>query len=135
MKKIIFTFISAISLFGADAQTLIEQNGCMNCHNIMGRKQAPAFMGVARRNLMMYGNDARNQIKNSIKNGSSGKYPMFRDSAMPSFSNLSDEDLDAIVTWIFDEYSQNKQKMQAHKMGGGRGHGKGMGRGMNNMSW
>lgn len=111
MKKVIFTALaSATILFGVTAEELVQQNGCMECHNIMGKKAAPAFKGVARKNIQWYGDKAHANIVASIKNGSTGKYPNFAGAQMPSYSHINQEDLDRIGEWILYQY--NKQKMK-----------------------
>ncbi len=125
MKKIVL-FLGVVgvfgSLFAADAQTLLEQNGCMACHNIMGKKTAPAFMGVARRNLRFEGANAKANIINSIKNGSKGKYRYFTNTQMPPFPNISATDLDTIATYILSlKPPKGARRGQGGGMGGGRG--------------
>jgi len=128
MKKLILSsFILTTTIFAQDVQTILTNNGCMGCHAIASRKAAPAFAGIAKRNLRFNGDNAANVIKNSIKNGSSGKYPRFNDTAMPAFSNLSEDELDEISTFILMQAS----KATGH--GGGMGmHGGKGGRGMMN---
>ncbi len=109
MKKIFIIAVATVSmLFAQNAEILVKENGCMECHNIMGKKVAPAFKGTARKNLKRYGNDAKLQIIKSIKNGSKGKYRNFSDTSMPAYSNLSDKELDEISTWILELYTKNR---------------------------
>ncbi|AKF25297.1 hypothetical protein YH65_07765 [Sulfurovum lithotrophicum] len=113
MKKVIVTFgltaMIATSVFAGDpAQTLIEKNKCMSCHNIMGMKDAPPFAGIAWRNSRINANTAKATLKNSIKNGSHGKYPMFSNTRMPSFSHLSDKELDTLATWVLSQAQNMK---------------------------
>jgi len=117
MKKIILTVTVVSSLFALSGYDLIEQNGCTACHAIASKKSAPAFAGIARKNLRFYGSEAKYNIINSIKNGSQGKYRNFTNTAMPAFDNISSSDLDIIADFILSQSSKAK------------GHG-GMGRGM-----
>jgi cytochrome c551/c552 len=106
-----------VSLFAANsAESLIEQNGCLACHAVASKKAAPAFAGIAMRNKRFEGANAKMVIMNSIKDGSSEKYRMFSGSAMPAFSNLSEEDLSTLADYILSQSS--KAKMQ------GKGRGK-----------
>ena len=110
MKKAIFAFgitLMTGTLLQAtpSAQILVEQNGCMSCHNIMGMKDAPPFAGISWRNARA-GASAKAILKQSIKNGSQGKYPMFSNIAMPSFSHLNDQELDTLAEWVLSQ-SQN----------------------------
>ena len=114
MKKIIatlsITVMMATSGFAADsdsAKVLIEKNGCMSCHNIMGMKAAPPFSGISWRNSRG-GASAKSTLKHSIKNGSHGKYPMFSNTKMPAFSHLSDKELDTLATWVLAQSKNMK---------------------------
>jgi cytochrome c551/c552 len=122
MKKLILSLGLASLIFANDGAILLEQNGCMSCHNIYGPNKAPAFMGISRRNLNFYSYDkAKEKIINSIKNGSSGQYRYFVDAQMPSFPNISNQDLDKIATYILN-LSNNMPK--GHNGRGGM-HGRG----------
>ncbi len=92
---------------GDSAEVLIEKNNCMSCHNIMGMKDAPPFVGIAHRNKRM--GNAKKTIENSIKNGSKGKYPMFSNTEMPSFSHLSKNDLNTLSKWVLSQSSKMMQ--------------------------
>ncbi len=120
MKKIILALgvvgLLSSSSFATDATTILNNNGCMSCHNIMGKKDAPAFMGVARRNMRFEGTNAKANIINSIKNGSKGTYRNFTNNEMPPYPNLSDSDLNTIADYILT--LNNKRGM--------KGKGKGM---------
>ena len=110
MKKVIIalslTTIAATFTFATDsAKVLIEKNGCMSCHNIMGMKKAPPFAGISWRNSRA-SQSAKAILKNSIKNGSQGKYPMFSQTKMPAFSHLNDKELDTLASWVLSQ-SQN----------------------------
>ena len=121
MKKLILTILVASSVLLANSgEELIKQNGCMECHNIMGKKDAPAFMGTAKKNLKWYGNEAKANIIKGIKNGSKGKYRQFADTQMPAYSNISENDLDTIASWILSEFQKKRATMpnQGQQMGG-----------------
>ena len=110
MKKLIFTLAMVIGVMsssvyaGDSAENIIAKNNCMSCHNIMGMKAAPPFAGIAYRNTR-WGSNAKESIMNSIKNGSSGKYPMFANTKMPSFSNLTQNELSTVADWILSQAS------------------------------
>ena len=110
MKRVItalsITVITGSFAFAADsAKILVEKNGCMSCHNIMGMKKAPPFAGIAWRHSHA-SQSAKAILKSSIKNGSHGKYPMFSNTKMPSFSHLNDKELDTLAAWVLAQ-SQN----------------------------
>ena len=111
-------------LFAQSAQELIKENGCLACHAVASKKAAPAFAGIGKRNKRFEGANAKTIIMNSIKNGSSGKYPMFSNSAMPAFPNFSQEELSILADYILAQSSKAKGK------GMGQGRCMGMGRGM-----
>ncbi len=110
MKKLFLGLISIgllISpLLAKDVRTILKENKCMKCHNIMGMKSAPPFSGIARMNSGWFG-VSKSSIKNSIKNGSQGKYPMFSNEKMPAFANLSDKELDILTNWIIKQGSNS----------------------------
>ena len=123
MKKIIVTTLVLGSvLFAQSAQEIIDSNGCLACHAVASKKAAPAFAGIGKRNKRFEGNQAKATIMNSIKNGSQGKYPMFANSAMPPYPNLSQEELSTVADYILAQSAKAK--------GRGMCQGKGMGRGM-----
>jgi len=125
MKKIILVgLVVTGTLFAGSAEELMKQNGCFACHAVASKKSAPAFAGIGMRNKRFEGANAKEVIMQSIKNGSKGKYPMFSDTAMPAFSNFTQEELGTLADYILS---------QAPKAKGHRGHGrcggkKGMGR-------
>ena len=112
MKKVVLTLLLTSGVVFASGEQLVQSNGCMDCHNIMGKKLAPAFMGVARKNIQWFGNDAKSKIIESIKNGSKGKYPQFSSSEMPAYGHLSGEEIDTIASWILEEFEKNQQFMK-----------------------
>jgi len=119
MKKIILGLVIYGSLaFSSDipinVEKILNDNNCRSCHNIVGPHKAPPFAGISRRNLRWYGNNAKNVIIKSIKNGSYGKYPPFSDTQMPSFSNLDDNQLEILANWILS--------LANYTQGYGRGH-------------
>ena len=127
MKKIIVTAaVFGNLLFAQSAQELIKENGCLACHAIASKKAAPAFAGIGKRNKRFEGGNAKATIMNSIKNGSSGKYPMFSDSAMPAFPNFSQEELSTLANYILAQSSKAQCKGKGHGMGQGMGMGRGM---------
>ena len=125
MKKfILMTTMCILSIEAKIATDLIEKYGCTSCHQITGKKSAPAFRGVANRNLRFNGSDAKTAIIESIKKGSKGKYPNFNGAQMPPYPDLSKAELNTLSEWII---SLGNKK-------GGMGRGRGKGRGMG-ISW
>jgi len=104
MKKTVFSLIGVVlltfSLNAKDAKELIKENNCMSCHNEIGPKDAPSFKGIARRNIRWYGiEETKMAIKNTILNGSRGKYRKFLGKEMPLY-NLTEEDLNTLTEYI-----------------------------------
>ena len=127
MKKLAFmTVLVTSSLFAQTATEIMNDNGCMACHAIASKKSAPAFAGIAKRNMRFEGTGAKATIMNSIKNGSSGKYPHFSGTKMPAFSHLSDAELTTVADYILAQSSKANCNS-----GGGRGNGGSMGMGRN----
>ncbi len=134
MKRFILTTVVASSmciggfstLYASSGEELAKANGCMECHNIMGKKLAPAFMGTARKNIKWFGIDAKIHIVESIKKGSKGKYRNFTNIQMPEYGHISNDDLDVIASWILSEYEKNRklnlnQRRNSQNQGQGRG--------------
>ena len=131
MKKLVVSMVVlGTVLFANTAEDLVNQNGCLECHAVASKKNAPAFAGIGKRNKMFNGDNAKASIIASIKNGSTGKYPRFSSTAMPAFANLSDDELNIIADWILAQSSKAKGQgggMGGGGMGGGQGQGRGMG--------
>jgi len=119
------TLFLAGSLYASSAESIIEQNGCLACHAVASKKAAPAFAGIGMRNKRFNGSAAKETIMNSIKNGSSGKYPRFSNSAMPAYPNLTQEQLSSVADYILAQSSKAKRHFG---QGMGKGQGMGMGR-------
>ena len=96
MKIIYILFFFIVSLFANE--TMIEKNGCLECHQTRGAKLAPGWMGISKR-----ANSVGDLVK-AIKNGSKGKYPnpKFAGIQMPSFKNIKAEELDSMALWIYN---------------------------------
>ncbi|MBN2782588.1 MAG: cytochrome c [Campylobacterales bacterium] len=110
IKKLSFLIVILITFIKAeDIPNVVLQNGCMDCHNVMGKKSAPAFMGIARKNKTQFSDTAREKIESSIKNGSSGAYRQFSDQVMPSYEHFTPDELNEISEWIFSLEMPNKR--------------------------
>ena len=109
---LIFIGLICSSVLAKSAEEILKQNNCMKCHNIRGMKLAPPFSMIVHMNSGWLGLP-ENDIKESIKNGSQGKYPMFSNTSMPAFKNLTDEELDTLMSWI---KSQNQKGMRNNMM-------------------
>jgi cytochrome c551/c552 len=124
MRKSILA-LSLISSILFASEELASTNGCLECHKITYGEVAPAFAGIAKKNLRF--NDrsmAKEIIIDSIKNGSSGKYRRFSSTTMPNFSHFNESELDSLAEWILSLESLAKSK----NFGGGMGMGnRGMG--------
>lgn len=115
MLALLFIGLINSSLSAKTAEEILKQNNCMSCHNIRGMKSAPPFSMIIKMNKGWFG-VPENDIKNSIKNGSQGKYPMFFNSNMPAFKNLTDAELDTLMSWIKAQSSKGmRNNMMHHK--------------------
>jgi len=94
MKKILIliTAIYNISL-AMSGENIVNQYGCMECHGIKKGKTAPAFEDIAKKAEIK-------NIKDSIKNGSQGKYKKFTQNIMPEFDYFTNNELENIAKWI-----------------------------------
>ncbi len=123
MKRLSIALIGMCTLLSAQsAQQIIEQKGCLGCHAVAMKKNAPAFTGIAKRNLRFEGENAKAVIMQSIKNGSKGKYPKFSNAIMPAYPDMSVGELNTVAEYILSQASKAKR-------GGGGAQGRGMQRG------
>ena len=74
-----------------------KQNGCLACHGFTEKIVGPAYADVAAKYKGQA--DAAVQLREHIKQGGSGRWGPV---PMPPQSNLSDQDLKAIVDWLLD---------------------------------
>lgn len=77
------------------ARKIAIKNGCLGCHKVDKKIVGPAFKAIAKK----YKNSTTN-IKDSIQNGSKGKWKDSHGAMMPAFKNLSDKDLEILSKWI-----------------------------------
>lgn len=75
-------------------EQLVRKNGCLSCHDILKVKIAPSFQQISKI-------ASKDEMKNSLLNGSKGRYKNFRKTTMPPLGkNISSKDLEDITTWI-----------------------------------
>ncbi len=74
-------------------QLLAGQNGCLSCHAKNFKKVGPSFKEIAKKLTI-------NKIKNSIKNGSKGKWKECKNIPMPAFKKINDKEISTIAQWI-----------------------------------
>ncbi len=74
-------------------QLLAGQNGCLSCHARKFKKVGPSFEDISKKLTI-------SQIKNSIKNGSKGKWKECKNIPMPSFKKIGNQDTETIAKWI-----------------------------------
>ena len=77
-------------------QLLAGQNGCLSCHAKNFKKVGPSFEEIAKKLTI-------SQIKNSIKNGSKGKWKECKKIPMPAFKKISDKEIEFIASWIKED--------------------------------
>ncbi|WP_200762276.1 c-type cytochrome [Nitrosophilus alvini] len=81
-------------------EKLAQENGCFACHNVMGAKKGPGFIGISLRYKREYGEGAVGKLADVIKNGSKGRWPRFKKIVMPAYLTMHEEDRIAIAEWI-----------------------------------
>lgn len=79
-------------------ERLARKHGCLSCHGVEKKKMGPSFRAIAKR----YKVDAV-QIRESIRLGSQEKWPESRHAKMPSFKQLTNEELDIVTKWIMEQ--------------------------------
>ena len=105
MKKIILiTLLLSAIVYGSTGEEIAKKVGCLHCHIMDKRSIAPAFLGIARRNIRRNPNNAREKMIHAIKNGSHGEYRHYKSKTMPAHPNLSDKEINTLVSWILDSY-------------------------------
>jgi cytochrome c len=76
-------------------QALARKNDCLGCHSVARQLVRLSFKDVAARYAGQ--GDALEQLQNSIRNGSSGKWCEL---PMPPHPKLSTADLKKLATWV-----------------------------------
>jgi len=67
---------------------------CLSCHKINKKLVGPSFKEISQKKDL-------NTIKNSIKNGSKGRWKNIK-ASMPAFNNIPNNELETISKWIKD---------------------------------
>jgi len=89
-------FISSSYAQNSSGPNLVQQYGCLNCHNTDQKLVGPAYKAVSEK----YQADtmsAINTLAQKIKTGGAGNWGRI---PMPPHPNISDEDAKTMVTWI-----------------------------------
>ena len=100
-RKLLYLFSTALFSWGAWAQApsgsaLVQQYGCLNCHNVDQKLVGPAYKAVSEK----YKSDreaASIVLAKKIKAGGAGNWGRI---PMPPHPNVSDDDAKQMVTWI-----------------------------------
>jgi len=104
MKQILTVTVSLlISAFttgananqNTDAYELAQQSGCLSCHATDKKIVGPAFHAVAEKYKGESGAEA--ELVNKVKYGGKGNWGNI---AMPSHSNMPNDDIKKLVEWI-----------------------------------
>ena len=100
-KKHTMHALIAVALLGAlhsaaqANEALARKSNCLGCHSVANKLVGPAFKEVAAKYAGQ--NDALEQVQNSIRNGSTGKWGEL---PMPPHPKLSAADIKKITTWV-----------------------------------
>lgn len=88
--------LSGVMLNAALAnEALARKNDCFGCHSVTNKLVGPAFKDVAAKYAGQDG--ALEQLQNSIRNGSIGKWG---EVPMPPHPKISAADLKKLATWM-----------------------------------
>ena len=79
-------------------ERLARKNGCLSCHGIKKKKMGPAFSAIAQRYK-----DNSKQISESISLGSQDRWRESRHAKMPSFKQMTNEELKTLSQWIIEQ--------------------------------
>ena len=74
---------------------MLTKYGCVACHTAEKKVIGPTFKDIAAKYRTQ--TDAATYLVTQVKNGSVGVWGMI---PMPSHSDVSNTDLDTIITWI-----------------------------------
>ncbi len=74
-------------------ELLARQNGCLSCHAKNFKKVGPSFKQISNAKSIK-------EIKNSIENGSKGKWKKSNNIPMPAFKKLPNKDIEILAKWI-----------------------------------
>ena len=78
-------------------ERVARKHGCLSCHGIKQKKMGPSFSAIAARYKAN-----KNQIRESIVVGSQERWKEARHAKMPSFKQLTNEELDTVTKWILE---------------------------------
>jgi len=76
-------------------EALARKNDCFGCHSVANKLVGPAYKDVAAKYAGQ--DDALEQLQNSIRNGSTGKWGEL---PMPAHPKLSAADLKKLAAWV-----------------------------------
>ena len=82
---------------------LALKNRCIGCHKDSVDTVGPSFKTIVAR----YKRDAAMDIKDSIRNGSRGKY---KKAVMPAFKQLSQKELQTLESWVLKRGDRATEK-------------------------
>ncbi len=68
---------------------------CMGCHKVDRKVIGPSFIDIAKRHT-----DSKEKMKQSIKEGSRESWEHSNGAIMPSFKQISDDELERLSEWI-----------------------------------
>lgn len=86
--------LMAYTMLPAGQKIALKYN-CLGCHSLDKDKVGPSFNSV----YLKY-QDNQDVIKESIKNGSRGKWENSRGVMMPKFNTISDKEIDTLIKWM-----------------------------------
>ena len=105
MKKIVLLMLLlGVVVYGSTGEEIAKKSDCLHCHAMDKRSIAPAFLGIARHNIRLNPKDPRSKMIHAIKYGSHGEYRHYKSKTMPPHPNLSDKEINTLVSWILDSY-------------------------------
>jgi cytochrome c len=76
------------------------KNNCLTCHRVGQDLVGPSFTNIAERYKMNV-----KEIEESIKNGTTGKWPNAKARVMPAFQKLSDDERKILAQWVVQQGS------------------------------
>jgi cytochrome c len=92
---ILLLIINSRFLAAETGEELVKKNGCLACHSIKVKVLGPSYLDVSKK--YKDDKDVFKKLSLKIKKGGSGNWGNI---PMPGNPNLSDKDIQTILSWI-----------------------------------
>ena len=105
VRKLIPAVFSALLMQAGPViadEALADRAGCLDCHSVDEKVTGPTFRDIAAR--YVGDPDARETLKEIVKNGGKGNWKDTGDVPMPPhWGLLSDSEIESLVNWVLSQ--------------------------------